>query len=676
MYVSIREKELLNLVLEYPEGITVERIQNTLNISRRTVYREISNIEKTLKSVNLKIKNIRGAGYVIYGSNDNILQLKKILKNKVFKIFKSNIERQNAILVILLLSNTEYTIESLSIDCSVGVTTIKNDLKSIEDNIISKGIVIKKSSGRGIKILANENFKRMLLSNIISESVSEYEFFGLLNNISIEDNFFLQIVPSKYIVYANKLFEEAYSSKITDNQFKYILITLSITIWRMEQDNYIELNDLSDVTPRSTQIASQILIKVAQKLNIEIPIEELNFLSKQIEGINYKNKYNILDDSFDIGVSYKVSKLIEDVSVESKIRFQEDSRLYEDLLAHIISAIKRPNIGSFDNKSNLLKTITIRYKSLSDIIWKNIDYLFNEYNFSDIEKLYIIIHFATSFERNPSNVPISILVICSNSIGTASILESRLKKFFPEVVSIKILKLSEIDKIEHNDYTIMLSTIVLPHINNKYKIVSPLLTYTEVKEIKNIISSMDLKNISNNIKENTDFSGKKFETLYKKMQIANNILNDFSINDLENSNYLEDTIQELLLSIDRNIITDINIVFNKIMTRYNISPIGIPSSNIALFHCSSIAVLKPFFSIYNLTNSFSIVSMDGELIEMNRILFLVSPEITSKETERILGKISSSIIESTLNLDIYMYGDKNKVKSLLDSLFVNEIKGS
>ncbi|MFQ7236079.1 MAG: HTH domain-containing protein, partial [Enterococcus hulanensis] len=42
MYFSIREKKILSLLLDYPNGITPEELQDILQVSKRTVSREIS----------------------------------------------------------------------------------------------------------------------------------------------------------------------------------------------------------------------------------------------------------------------------------------------------------------------------------------------------------------------------------------------------------------------------------------------------------------------------------------------------------------------------------------------------------------------------------------------------------------------------------------------------------
>lgn len=55
MYFSNREKQILKLLVEYTEGITPQELQDMLQISKRTLYREISSIEKSLKPIEVQV---------------------------------------------------------------------------------------------------------------------------------------------------------------------------------------------------------------------------------------------------------------------------------------------------------------------------------------------------------------------------------------------------------------------------------------------------------------------------------------------------------------------------------------------------------------------------------------------------------------------------------------------
>lgn len=68
--------------------------------------------------------------------------------------------------------------------------------------------------------------------------------------------------------------------------------------------------------------------------------------------------------------------------------------------------------------------------------------------------------------------------------------------------------------------------------------------------------------------------------------------------------------------------------------------------------------------------------MDGGSIQLRRILLMVAPDQMNKHQQQLLGLISSSIIESDVNTNIYESGTLNDIKQLISSLFVKEIQYS
>ena len=687
MYFSQRERNFLKVLIDYPEGVTVQKLQDIFNISKRTVYREISSIEKSLKFLDIQIEKPRGEGYQLIGEKLNFEKLTDYLSKEKLEIFEDNVDRQSAITATLLLMNEECKIESLCNDFLVSSTTIKTDLKSIDKSLKDFGLELKRNKGRGIKIIGLERGKRQLLGNLIFNGINEYDFFVFLKNKERitekdyyikSDNFFFSLIDNEYLLLANQLLfsiNKAYSKKITDNQLQYILIVLCISLQRIKSNQFIDSNfKEKNEKPDTMQISSQLLMKVAKNWHLPIPSQEVRFLASQFEGINYKQNQTIFVDNFDVELSYKVKELIKLVSSETNINFQKDETLFNDLLAHMSSALKRVFLSMQDSDRPLLKKILDKYQMLTEVIEKKLIVVFPEHRFSNDELGYVIIHFATSYERNPNLSSLSVLVICSSGIGTSRILESRIKKYLPEFENIFISKISELSDVEYRTYDLILSTIFLPKFNLDYKVISPLLLDEEIQEIKTIIenvgkSDKTVVNPVENYKESLTFT-----ELFDEVTVAKDLLDSFVLRKIMVSTTLEDTLKSILSTINSNYLDDINTVLKSVMERYKIAPIGIPNSNIALFHSANEDVNTPFFSIYDLNYTFEIKGMDGGNIQMKRILLLLAPLPMKKSEEKILGKISSSVIENDLNLEIYKYGDEKMVYELLSSLFVKEIK--
>lgn len=683
MYFSPREQNFLKVMIDYPEGVTVQKFQDLFNLSKRTVYREISSIEKSLKFLDIQVEKPRGEGYQLIGQQSNIDRLSEYLMAEQLEVFEDNVDRQSAITATLLLMDEEYKIDSLAVDFQVSSTTIKTDLKSIEKSLTDFGLELQRNKGRGIKISGLEKGRRQLLGNLIFNGINEYDFFNVLNSkednhFRMNDNFFFNLIDNEYLFLANHLLfsiDNVYSKKITDNQLQYILIVLCISLQRIKSHQLIdsEFKEKS-VKPDTMQISSQILMRVAKLWDISIPPQEVRFLASQFEGINYKKNQTIFIDNFDVELSYKVKELIRLVSKDTNINFQTDERLFNDLLTHMSSALQRIFSSMQDSDRPLLKKIRDKYQKLTVVIEKQLMTVFPEHLFSNDELGYVIIHFATSYERNPNRSSLSVLVICSSGIGTSRILESRIKKYLPEFENIYISKLSEMANIEYKTYDLILSTIFLPGFTLDYKVISPLLLDEEIQEIKAIIGNIETSDTTVATPKTFNEEPISFKEMYEEVCVANKLLQSFVLRKIPVSNTIEDTIKNILLTIGDNYLVDVDEVLNYVIERYKVAPIGIPDSNIALFHSANSNIKQPFFAIYELNTPFEIEGMNRKKIQMNRVLLLLAPDPMAKSEEKLLGKISSSVIESDLNLEIYKYGNEKMIHELLSSLFVKEIK--
>nr|WP_260457876.1 PTS sugar transporter subunit IIA [Enterococcus avium] len=158
------------------------------------------------------------------------------------------------------------------------------------------------------------------------------------------------------------------------------------------------------------------------------------------------------------------------------------------------------------------------------------------------------------------------------------------------------------------------------------------------------------------------------------MRIANSLLQNFDVKQINTKETIELTLEEIIDQMQGTIVSDAKIVTNKVIQRYLVAPIGVPKTNFALFHCADAHVKEPLFTIYDLDRKFLIQGMDKKSIDLTRVLLLLAPDPMPESQQSLLGKISSSVIESDLNTEIYKFGNKEIIYQLLSSLFVKEIR--
>lgn len=189
------------------------------------------------------------------------------------------------------------------------------------------------------------------------------------------------------------------------------------------------------------------------------------------------------------------------------------------------------------------------------------------------------------------------------------------------------------------------------------------------QEIKHLSQSKERTQASQQANGSADM---QFERLYQLVNTANKILEKFDIHQIQSKETVEASLLEIIQGLSDQVVEEPDRVTKRVIQRYLEAPIGIPHSNIALFHSTNPQVKEAFFSIYELDRPFEILGMDRTTIELKRILLLLAPEPLSWENELLLGKISSSIIDNDLNTEIYRSGTKAIVLQLLSALFVEE----
>ncbi|MGX7205183.1 BglG family transcription antiterminator [Enterococcus pingfangensis] len=680
MYFSIREKKILSLLLDYPNGITSEELQDILQVSKRTVYREISSIEKTIKSQDIQIIKPRGEGYRIIGETVNLERLQQQLGEKQAELFTDNVQRQSAIVCSLLLMDEEETIEGLAIDFKVSQATITSDLAAIEKSLIDYRLELQRLKGRGIRIAGHEKQRRQLLSSLIYNGVSEFDFFQFIDSLpeaATTDNFFLKLLSPASLLLARTIFEKIAQQvfeQVTDNQLQRVLILLALSIDRMKQDRFIEIEQETQAKPDSMQIAGQVMIKVATTIEKSIPPQEVRFFAFQLEGVNYKKPQNIFIDSFDVELSYKIKELIRLVSETTGTDFRKDEQLFNDLSAHMAAALKRNLTVNQGIDNPLLQKIRDKYQTLTTAIIQDLAVVFPNHSFTFDELGYVVIHFATSLERHPSGRVLSALVVCSSGIGTARILESRLHKYLDEIQKIQVAKISELNQLDYKSYDLILATVFLPGFHLPYKVISPLLLEDEIKEIKEYIQTLHPDRVNDDPIEPEKEPSEAFDEIYETMRIANNLLQNFDVKQVKAQETIEQTLAAIIEPLQGTIVSNAQLVTDRVIKRYLVAPIGIPKTNFALFHCADAHVKEPLFTIYDLDQQFLIQGMDKKSIELTRVLLLLAPDPMPESQQNLLGKISSSVIESDLNTEIYKFGNKEIIYQLLSSLFVKEIR--
>ena len=180
LYISKREKEIIEVLLEQKNGVTVNYLSDELKVSNRTIYRELSSLESTLAKYQIKLIRESDIGYRLVGKPALFKELQQQLSDSPEELTAQ--QRQSMLVIKLLMQEKEVKMESLAMDLQVSISTIQADLISIEEVFKAYKIDIERKKAKGIQAVASESSRRLIISGLIHSEINEYDFFQLMEN--------------------------------------------------------------------------------------------------------------------------------------------------------------------------------------------------------------------------------------------------------------------------------------------------------------------------------------------------------------------------------------------------------------------------------------------------------------------------------------------------------------
>ncbi|MEH7511756.1 BglG family transcription antiterminator [Gottfriedia acidiceleris] len=674
MYISAREREIINLLLDHPNGINVQEIAENLNVSSRTVQRELKGVESIALAHSLFLKKILGVGMYIEGTPEqkNELQIAILKSGQEF----TQKERQELILCSLLKEPESIKLSSLANDLHVTVATVSNDLNKVEEWLKDFDLELMRKKGYGIALLGSERKKRKALGHLIAQQLNEYEFLSVVEDEHESKNSFsnglLEIIKLEKLTMIGKMIrdiEQQLPYSLADSAFMTFTIHLSLAIERIIQGEVVQmdqqvLEELS--TSKEFNIAGQIVNELEEVFKVNIPNAEKGYITMHLLGARQRKEKNdwLEESSTEIIVGSK--KLINYVSKELEINFEEDQALFEGLITHIEPAIYRIQ-KKLDANNPLAGQIQEDYPALFKIIQEGLKEAFPSIVFPTEEIAYLVLHFGSSQVIYDNSKEVRALVLCSSGIGSSKMLASRIKKEIKEITDIEVSSLANLRNIQIEQYDIILSTVEMPGFSKKYITVNPLLPKKEAEQIRDEIKRNSLtteatllrklhsKKFQKQIKlETPELIKQDFEVVHQYSETVLHILNTFETISLP----FIPTSSILLLEVCkqanvRGLIGDYFEVTNQLTEREKKGGLGIPGTSIALYHCRSEYVMQPVFLSFLLHEPMVVKAMDHSSIKINTLLLLLAPVEMQTGQLEVLSTISSTIIEDEESTRIF-----------------------
>jgi mannitol operon transcriptional antiterminator len=263
---------------------------------------------------------------------------------------------------------------------------------------------------------------------------------------------------------------------------------------------------------------------------------------------------------------------------------------------------------------------------------------------------YLVMHFGAALERlNRKTARFRALIVCSSGIGSSKILASRIKKEIPEIESLRNVSLFDLGSIPKSEYDLIISTILLSGIASDYVLVNPLLTQEDIQKIRSYLAglSRQLPPAGRIATSRSEHAVSQLHSLKASLDHVLGVLERFCFQKIPRAfDDVEAAVEEICRQLGQiGAITDWQKVSRQLLEREKLGGLGIPGTQLALFHSRSEYIREAFFGVFELQGSIPVRSMENHLIEVKTILILLGPKKLDKEGLEVLSEISSLFIE-------------------------------
>lgn len=646
MLLTKREEQLLKAFLQVGK-LSLKDMADILQVSSRTVYRTLSDLTDSLSQIGIEVVK-DGKKYYLFGDLDSLTEYQAAEEWSMG-------DRQTMIAYQILTNEQPLTNEALQEMFLVSNVTIIQDMARIENRLADFGLSLQRI--RGYQIEGAVTVKRRFLAILLANAISIQGFWADdYTRFSILDKSITQIARQVFEDHQHTLGE--LDSKL--KEFLIILLTLA--------DNQGGLTSQVNVSKDALDFSQKVFTDLARETKRFYGIQEIIYFANILDEVILKRQeVPLFREKFDSEFYYNISQLVDSIARFTKIEFIKDKLLFKLLFNHLRLSLAVPILFPEHETTNVAYLATQNNQflhSLVSLVMKDIfpPFIQNEYEYE-----LVTLHFASSLRRSPDIYPIRLLLVTDERPLTTSVLVSKIKNIAPFVELIDVKNTTDLGAVNLEQYDYCLTT--KPLSNADIHLIS---TFPNTQEILELQATLQSIQENRTIFAREEIRSSKQVDLQAYLKASSHLLEYFDLQRLQNKSSFEGTVEQIVDQL--SFVSDSSYVTNKLISRFELSPLAIPNTNLALIHTQSSKVSQSQFMVVELENSVSALSMNHQMEEVKRILVMLTSLDENEEMRELMTAISQSIIENKLYTEIYRTGNRDIIYHLLNTIFTEKIK--
>lgn len=682
MDFTLRMQQIISILLETEQPVSVQSLADRMGLSKRTVQRELEYLSRPLKKQGILFCSKTGVGVWLEGSQEARRALSQLINAENGLDSSDREDRRKRLLLEILKDKTLKKLYYYSDMFGVSKATVSSDLEMLEGWLADFQLKIVRTPGLGVSIEGSEqNFRRALRAfadeNINTAIIREYyddrnyALYRMVENKS-EKNIYRvldQEILKRVIACVGRI-NDPRISRLTENSYVGLILHITIAVNRIMKQEIIEDNpDLSSQLKQDDdyRLSRDIVKSLAAEFQIPIPEVEIAYICLHIKGTKVQQ--------YGSGTESETEETAELMDLVNEMIKRFDSELAyalkqdEEFVVHGLIAHLKPTLIRLENnmtiQNPLLDHIKQEYPDIYAKCEQVVKVIEERYGYQvpDTETGFLAIHFGAALvrleERKENKRKVYAGVVCASGIGISRLMLSKISRRFMDRIDVNAYGSYELNQLLKGKLDFIISTMPL---NETIEVlyVSPLLTAEDMEAIEERVHYYE-RQPGNGGAEN-EFTQQLEQVNFVAGQIKNLI---------RESGYLEVSSAISFPSLLReaaNVLTPYQeqqeLIVHDLRKREKISSQIFPEFGFALLHNRSKGVSKPVFLVCVPQNhkTFSDDYFQGISLV---IVMLLPDDKFVQENGQILGYLSEMLIEEDEFLEVLNKGGKQEIQDVL-----------
>lgn len=484
MALTTRQNEMLHLIL-YADGyITTAEMARHLQLSSRTIQRDLDAILEELKDLSTLIEKKTGRGIRFVGTDDQRFELETSLKSGkgMLPVFSQD-ERMVTILMSLLMDDEPTKTVSLARDLGVSETTISADLKRCDSWLAKRNLTLTRRPGLGVYIKGHEWNRRRAMTKLYydfihtgqTDTTSRLPGMGSMGQIFDEATLIrieglLRKNPATHAIFVSDSSKRALAIHL------YLVLLRSTTTTKA----YVPPKSMEfSLGEQMRSLAGELIRTLNTEFRVSIPDSENYYISTilcSIQGSTASINGAIWEQAERIA-----TRIIHKAEARTGTLVIPDSGFTAILAQHLVPTIIRLTSG-LEIRNPMLDEVKTHYSDLYSIAKECSDELAKELKapVPESEIAYIAVHIGVALEdsRSVYRSRCRVIVCCPSGMVGANLLAIRIRREFPSIEICDAVSTTHIQPeiLESEKIDMVITTLPLQNIAVNCIVVSPFLS--------------------------------------------------------------------------------------------------------------------------------------------------------------------------------------------------------